>query len=181
MRAFLSAVLMAAVLMPFSLRPASAQVAEVLAEVMAQCRRDAADLCSDVEPGGGRVAACLYSRLRDLSPPCHRAMRDGIAIRACGSEYQRYCRDVPIGYGKVARCLREFSDSVGPRCSDALAFGRPRNGGERRYGRWEDENFAPKALPYTRRYSDESYSRRRDTDEFDRDDEGYDQGPDDLK
>jgi hypothetical protein len=182
MRAFLSAVLMAALLMPFGLRPASAQASEALAEVMDQCRRDAADLCSDVEPGGLRVAACLYSRLNDLSPPCRRAMRDGIAIRACGGEYHRYCSDVPIGYGKVARCLRQFSDSVGPRCAEALAMGRPRFA-ERHYGgKWEEEAApAPKALPYTRKYTEESYTRRRYREETAPEDYEDDQGPDDLK
>ena len=183
MRAFLSAVLMAALLLPLGLRPASAQAADVLAELMVQCRRDAADLCSEVEPGGGRVAACLYSRLNDLSPPCHRAMRDGIAIRACGGEYQRYCSDIPIGYGKVSRCLRQFSDSVGPRCSEALAFGRPKYA-ERRYsGKWEEEEIAPapKALPYTRKYTEESYTTRRYREEAAPEEYEDDQGPDDLK
>jgi hypothetical protein len=83
MRAFLSAVLMAAALMPLGLRPASAQGAEILLELIAQCHRDAADLCADIQPGGGRIAACLYSHMNDLSPPCHRAMRDGLALRSC--------------------------------------------------------------------------------------------------
>lgn len=181
MRTFLSAVLMAAALMPFGLQPASAQVGEVLSELMVQCRRDAAELCPDVEPGGGRVAACLYSRLNDLSPPCHRAMRDGIALRACKGDYSRFCGDVQIGQGQVAKCLREYRDEVSPRCAEALAFSRPRYGdsryGDNRYGdrRWDDH--PPKALPYARKYTEESYTRKY-SEEPDYDD---DQGPDDLK
>jgi hypothetical protein len=174
MRTFLSAVLMAAALMPFGLRPASAQVGEVLSELMVQCRRDAAELCPDVEPGGGRIAACLYSRLNDLSPPCHRAMRDGIAVRACKSDYNRFCGDVQIGQGQVARCLREFRDEVSPRCAEALAFSRPPRYGDRR---WDDQ--LAKAMPYARKYTEETYTRKyREEPDLDDND---DRGPDDLK
>lgn len=158
MRAFISALLMAVALVPLGLSPASAQVGEVLSELMANCRRDAADLCPDVEPGGGRVAACLYSRLNDLSPPCHRAMRDGIAVRACKSEYNRFCGDVPIGEGQVAKCLRDYREEVSPKCAQALAFSRPR------HGRWEEGRWEkPAAKAYTYEYERKEYRREYDT------------------
>jgi Cysteine rich repeat len=187
MRAFLSAVLMAAVLMPLGLRPASAQIGDILPALLAQCHRDAAELCSDVEPGGLRIAACLYSRLNDLSPGCQRAMRDGIAMRACGSDYYRYCREVPVGEGRVAGCLREFRDEVSPRCSEALAFGAPRDD-YRRYGRYDDRRYGYSRYG-DRRYDDRRYDDRaakaspapyvrRYQDPAPEDD---DRGPDDLK
>jgi len=111
---------------------------------MVQCRADAAELCNEVQPGGGRVAACLYSRLDDLSPRCHRAMRDGIAMRACGGDYHRYCRDVPVGEGRVAACLRDYRDEISPRCMDALAFNAPR-----RSGNYHARKYAE---PYGRNY-----------------------------
>ena len=186
MRAFLSAVLMAALLTPLGLRPASAQVGEVLVQLLARCHRDAAELCPGVEPGGGRIAACLYSRLNDLSPGCHRAMRDGIALRACGYEYSRFCRDVVIGDGRVARCLRDYRDEVNPRCSEALAFSRPRYSYDApRYGaprydapryndRVPDEYRDPKSPPYGGGYDEP----RKYDDPAPEDD---DRGPDDLK
>jgi hypothetical protein len=171
MRAFLSAVLMAAALMPFGLRPASAQGAEILLELIAQCHRDAADLCADIQPGGGRIAACLYSHMNDLSPPCHRAVRDGLALRACAGEYRQYCRDVPVGEGQIARCLHDFRDELSPQCEAVLAGGAPYS--EPRYGYDRDRR------PYARKYSDETYSRRHSEEPVPEDD---DRGPDrDLK
>jgi cysteine rich repeat protein len=161
MRALISALLLAAVLMPMGLRPASAQVGEVLTELMANCRRDAAELCPDVEPGGGRVAACLYSRLNDLSPPCHRAMRDGIALRACKIEYDRFCGDVQIGDGQVARCLRDFRGDVSPKCAEALAFSRPHGGERWSERRWDSPPPKAYSYDYERKYSRE-YSREYD-------------------
>jgi len=157
MRAFLHALLLAATLLPLGLRPASAQGQEALFEVMAQCRRDAAELCADVEPGGLRVAACLYSRISDLSRPCYRAMRDGIALRSCGGEVARYCRDIPPGDGEIARCLRDYREDLSQRCVDALASSRVRR---RNDYAWDAQ--PPKyAAPYQKRgYSDETYTRK---------------------
>jgi Golgi apparatus protein 1 len=149
MRHLFKALLIALALLPLGLRPASAQVGELFVELMVNCREDARDFCADVEPGGGRIAACLYSRLNDLSPRCHRSMRDGIALRACAADYDRYCRDVPLGEGRVAACLLEFRDEISPRCLDALAMAG-RGGG--RYGRYE---ASPKyAEPYSRKRHD---------------------------
>ncbi len=157
MRAFIHALLLAAVLLPLGLRPASAQQSEALFELMAQCRRDAAELCSDIEPGGMRVAACLYSRINELSRPCYRAMRDGIALRSCGSEVARYCGGIPPGDGEIARCLRDYREDLGSRCVDALASSRVRRRDD--YA-WDSQT--PKYVtPYQKRgYSEETYTRK---------------------
>ena len=156
MRAFIHALLIAVALLPLGLRPASAQGADVLSELMIQCRRDVAELCSDVEPGGLRVAACLYSRIGDLSRPCYHAMRDGIALRSCGSDVARYCRGIPPGEGGIARCLRDYREELSPRCVEALADSRQ----NRRDYSWDSQQ--PKyAAPYEpRRYSEEPYARK---------------------
>ncbi len=45
-----------------------------LGALVARCRFDISRFCSDVMPGGGRVAACLQGRGDDLSPVC----KDGL-------------------------------------------------------------------------------------------------------
>jgi hypothetical protein len=38
------------------------------------CATDYQSLCSGVQPGGGRIIACLQQNAAKLSPPCQKAM-----------------------------------------------------------------------------------------------------------
>ena len=47
------------------------QVALIGAAALAnECRGDVQTLCGNVQPGGGRIEACLQSHLTQLSPSC---------------------------------------------------------------------------------------------------------------
>ena len=55
---------------------------------MAQiCKADYQRLCSNVQPGGGRILACLSANVQSLSGPCRAAMPDAksLAARAAAS------------------------------------------------------------------------------------------------
>lgn len=46
------------------------------------CRPDVQRLCADVQPGGGRIVACLKGHSADLSPDCSTALATMEARRA---------------------------------------------------------------------------------------------------
>ena len=47
-----------------------AQTKEALKEVQAACAEDIHFLCDGIQPGGGRIAACLKQSASEVSPGC---------------------------------------------------------------------------------------------------------------
>jgi hypothetical protein len=100
-------------------------LALVLAAVVAAadhpCLADAQRLCSNVEPGEGRVAACLKQHEGDLSPACKQqeaSFRDqmGQLTEACKGDAQKFCTGMQPGGGRIARCLQQHADDLSPGC-----------------------------------------------------------------
>ncbi|KAF8068299.1 GLG1 [Scenedesmus sp. PABB004] len=83
------------------------------------CRADVGKLCAKVEPGQGRVHACLRDNAAQLSPACKReemrleekesesvSLTPGL-LKACSGERSLFCRGVAPGGARVFRCLAE--------------------------------------------------------------------------
>lgn len=121
MRSLLTAACLSLGLLGAGVMPASAQEPGFFLHLMQQCRADADELCDDVPPGGGRVAACLYAHVDEVSPRCQSAIRIGIAVKACGRDAARLCGDVEPGGGRVAICLGEFREELSPECFAVLS------------------------------------------------------------
>jgi hypothetical protein len=48
---------------------------------LAACKQDVQTLCPDVQPGGGRIAACLKSHAAQVTPDCKASMQAARARR----------------------------------------------------------------------------------------------------
>jgi hypothetical protein len=86
------------------------------------CRDDARKLCPKVEPGGGRIPACLRTKLAQLSPGCARVIKGSVAAvrAACEKDAQKLCAGLAPGGGRIATCLREHAADLDPTCRRML-------------------------------------------------------------
>jgi hypothetical protein len=90
------------------------------------CRADAAALCSSVQPGEGRIVACLTENADKLSKACQgRIARAATVARACSADRETLCGSVTPGQGRLTRCMRDNVQKLSPDCRTAL--GLPEN------------------------------------------------------
>eukprot|EP00898_Chlorokybus_atmophyticus_P007954 jgi/Chlat1/815/Chrsp104S01269 len=94
------------------------------------CSPDAKNLCSDVNPGEGRVQACLRSKRALLSWECQEELfrqevenaedirLDARLRNACLVDKNKFCADVPPGNARVKDCLEDHRDDAdfSPEC-----------------------------------------------------------------
>ncbi len=105
------------------------------AEDASPCRADLARLCKGVEPGGGRLRACLRAHRTALSPACRahvesvvRSLRQAGGpdiLLACKADLEKLCRGVPAGDGRLRRCLGEHVPRLAEPCRRLIGLATP--------------------------------------------------------
>src|SRR4029077_1004660 len=56
------------------------------AELTRACLSDAKALCGGVQPGGGKIRACLKMHLKDLSEGCEAVVLKAVNVKACAAD-----------------------------------------------------------------------------------------------
>jgi hypothetical protein len=93
------------------------------------CKADADKFCKDVQPGGGRIIACLKQHEADLSEGCKTKGLEakenaGAFIEACKADMDKLCPDVEGGPGEKLRCLKEKEKDLSAGCKAKMAEGK---------------------------------------------------------
>lgn len=81
------------------------------------CRSDAQALCAKVQPGGGRIVACLKSHESQLSEACRAALP---VMERCAGEVRALCGEATGARG-ARSCLRDNAAKLSPECRGAAA------------------------------------------------------------
>jgi hypothetical protein len=86
------------------------------------CASDVKAQCADVQPGEGRIRACIKEHFKDLSEPCQAVLLKAAAIgKACKADVKQDCADVKPGGGRIEACLKDHLSDVSDPCKDALS------------------------------------------------------------
>jgi hypothetical protein len=89
---------------------------------MKACAGDVKSLCAGVQPGDGRVKACIKSHFGDVAAPCQAALVKAAAVsKACSADVKKLCADVKPGGGRIEACMKSHLSEVSDPCRDAVS------------------------------------------------------------
>lgn len=98
------------------------------AQFVGDCQQDIETYCAQVEPGDGRVLACLYAHDDKISDRCFTASEELMAqidlalarisyvVQHCASDIQTLCAGTDIGEGRILGCLLDQRDQLSSEC-----------------------------------------------------------------
>jgi hypothetical protein len=85
------------------------------------CAGDVKTQCAGVQPGEGRVKACIKSKFKDLSAPCQAVLVKAAAVgKACKDDVKKICAGVKPGGGRIEACMKSHLTEVSEPCKDAI-------------------------------------------------------------
>ena len=89
------------------------------------CKADLATACPGVEPGQGRILACLEGKTDQLSQACKDdvSKKFNALYKACRPDAQKLCPDVAMGGGKLLQCLSDNEKTLSSGCKKV--WGKP--------------------------------------------------------
>ena len=97
------------------------------------CAGDIKTLCAGIQPGEGRLKACIKSHLAGLSETCKdRVLTVAVTGKACKADVAKLCAGVVPGTGGIRTCIKSHMAELSDPCKDAMsraAAGRKLLGG----------------------------------------------------
>jgi hypothetical protein len=107
---------------------APAAVTAQTATVRQACRADLEQNCAGVQPGAGRLRACVKEHFTAFSEPCKAALLSSVAVvKACKAEVEKTCAGVEPGGGRLQACMKDHFAEYSQPCQQAIVtakFGR---------------------------------------------------------
>ena len=104
----------------------------IVDKVKKACNKELTTFCKGVQPGEGRILACLYAFEDKVSDQCEYAVYDAaielekavaalkFAANQCAADLEKFCANVKPGEGRALSCLSKNDKAVSQTCKDAL-------------------------------------------------------------
>jgi len=91
------------------------------------CKADLDKVCPGVQPGEGRILACLEGKTDQLSQACKDDVSKKLVslYKGCKPDAEKFCSTVERGEGRVMQCLRDNEASLSKSCKKV--FGVPKS------------------------------------------------------
>jgi Cysteine rich repeat len=91
------------------------------AAVRQACAAEIQQHCTGLQPGEGRVRACVKEHFAEFSEPCKQALLSSVAVvKACKADVQRTCPGVQPGGGRVQACMKDHFAEYSEPCKQAI-------------------------------------------------------------
>jgi len=86
------------------------------------CAGDIKKLCAGIQPGEGRMKACIKSHLTELSEDCENQVYTVAVVgKVCKGDLAKLCAGVVPGTGGIRACVKSHMAEVSDPCKDAMA------------------------------------------------------------
>jgi len=86
------------------------------------CADDIKKLCAGIQPGEGRIKACIKSHLTDLSPTCQDVVLTvAVTGKVCKTDVTKLCAGIVPGTGGIRACIKSHMAEVSDPCRDAMS------------------------------------------------------------
>ena len=96
------------------------------------CKQELVDYCGKVNPGGGRIIACLYAHSDQTNDQCSEALEVGVVqlnmilsavnnvVDQCHRDLDTFCGDELIGGKRMYQCMSKNRNNLEPECKSAF-------------------------------------------------------------
>lgn len=86
------------------------------------CGPDIKKLCPGIQPGAGRITACLKAQLTNLSENCEaRVLGVGVNGKLCKPDVEKLCAGIKPGAGGIRECIKSHMAEVSDACKGAMS------------------------------------------------------------
>jgi hypothetical protein len=90
--------------------------------VVRACVADVKNVCGNVQPGGGRMGACIKSHFGELSANCQTVVAKAAPVaKACKSDTTQLCGGTKPGRLRIAACMKANFSKVSEPCKNAVS------------------------------------------------------------